>query len=79
LICRSLSAQQLARLTQEVSRTETLSEKSKVFWVRIFAKWLTVRMDLDDFEKLTDKQKVALRRAANDRRRADPSAAVKAS
>lgn len=79
MICRRLTSQQLAQLAQEVIKSPSMTEKVKVFWVKIFSQWLITRMDLEEFEKLTPKQKVAARRAENYRQRADPSAAREAS
>lgn len=78
ILCRRLTSHQLAQLSQDVIKAPSMSEKAKVFWVSIFGQWLVTRLEIEEFEKLTPKQKVSVRRSANDQKRADPAAAKEA-
>jgi len=75
LFCRRLNSQQLGQIASDVINNKALTDKAKVYLIKVLSAWLITASELEGFNKLTPREKVARRRAANYQRSADPKAA----
>lgn len=69
LLCRRLTSVELFTITQDVLKSRSLTDKSKLFWVKIFSEWAFTKADLEEFEKLSPEEKIRKHKADNEQRR----------